>query len=102
MILAAALTFTGFLTARGINVESQRSWVAPEVNIYETPDGYVLEAEMPGVTKDGLEITLEGNTLTFVGHRHDEVVKGTLLYRESSSSLWRCVGCRRDSFWTGH
>ena len=39
--------------------------MAPEVNVFETKDGYVLEAEMPGVTKSGLEITLEGNDLTF-------------------------------------
>jgi HSP20 family protein len=36
------------------------NYVTPEVNIFETKDGYVLEAEMPGVNKDGLEITLEG------------------------------------------
>jgi HSP20 family protein len=75
----------------GSAAESQRSWVAPEVNIYETADGYVLEAEMPGVTKDGLEITLEGNTLTFVGRRQDEVVKGTVLYRESEPTDYRRV-----------
>src|SRR5256885_10201104 len=36
MILAAALTFTGFLTARGINVESQRSWVDGGFGRFET------------------------------------------------------------------
>lgn len=71
--------------------ERERTCVAPEVNIYETEDGYVLEAEMPGVTKEGLEITLEGNTLTFVGRRHDEVVKGTVLYRESEPIDYRRV-----------
>jgi HSP20 family protein len=70
---------------------TERSWVAPEVNIYETADGYVLEAEMPGVTKEGLEITLEGNTLTFVGRRQDEVVKGDVLYRESEPTDYRRV-----------
>ena len=39
------------------------------VNIFETKDGYALEAEMPGVNKDGLEITLEGNEITIVGRR---------------------------------
>jgi len=34
--------------------------VAPNVNIFETQEGYVLQAEMPGVGKDGLEVTLEG------------------------------------------
>src|SRR5437870_13911730 len=46
--------------------EPNREFAAPEVNIFETKDGYVLEAEMPGVRKDGLEITLEGNEITSV------------------------------------
>jgi HSP20 family protein len=52
------------------------------VNIVENKDGYVLEAEMPGVSKEGLEVTLEGNEMTIVGHRQDEAVTGTPLFRE--------------------
>lgn len=68
-----------------------RPFAAPDVNIYETNDGYVLEAEMPGVTKEGLEITLEDNTLTFVGKRSEEVVNGQALYRESRGVNYRRV-----------
>jgi HSP20 family protein len=68
-----------------------RPFVAPDVNIYETNDGYVLQAEMAGVTKDGLEITLEDNTLTFVGRRADEAIKGEVLYRESRGVNYRRV-----------
>jgi len=75
----------------GSAAQRERAWIAPEVNIYETADGYVLEAEMPGVTKEGLEITLEGNTLTFVGRRSNEVVQGTVLYRESEPTDYRRV-----------
>ncbi len=42
---------------------------SPAVDIYETKDAYVLQADMPGVPKDGLEITLEGSTLVLVGRR---------------------------------
>jgi len=70
---------------------AERPFVAPDVNIYETDDGYVLHAEMPGVTKDGLEVTLENNVLTFVGRRHEEPVKGDVLYRESRSANFRRV-----------
>jgi HSP20 family protein len=70
---------------------AERAFVAPDVNIYEKDDGYVLQAEMPGVTKDGLEITLESNTLTFVGRRHDDMVKGDVLYRESRAADYRRV-----------
>jgi HSP20 family protein len=60
----------------------EQEYVSPDVNIVETKDGYVLEAEMPGVSKDGLEVTLEGNEMTLVGHRQNEAVTGTPLFRE--------------------
>jgi HSP20 family protein len=68
---------------------AERAYVAPEVNIYETPEGYVIEAEMPGVSKDAIEVTLENNTLTFVGHRKEERVSGNALYRESRQADYR-------------
>jgi HSP20 family protein len=66
-------------------------FAAPDVNIYETEHGFVLQAEMPGVNKEGLEVTLEGNTLAFVGRRSDEPIKGTALYRESRPLNYRRV-----------
>jgi HSP20 family protein len=59
-------------------------FVSPVVNIYEEKDGYLLEAEMPGVGKDGLEITLEGSELTITGLRHAENASGEPLFRERS------------------
>jgi HSP20 family protein len=67
----------------------QTDYIAPEVNIFETKDGYVVEAEMPGVNKEGLEITLEGNELTIVGHRNSEQVNGQTLFRERRLSDYR-------------
>src|SRR3954469_11418523 len=63
--------------------EPQRGYLHPPVNVVETKDGYVLEAEMPGVGKDGLEILLEDNELTIVGHRRIGVDGAQPLYRES-------------------
>jgi HSP20 family protein len=71
--------------------ESPTEFVAPEVNIFETKEGYVLEAEMPGVSKEGLEITLEGNELTIVGHRNNEPTNGEALFRERRLSDYRRV-----------
>ena len=67
------------------------NYVTPEVNIFETKDGYVLEAEMPGVNKDGLEITLEGNEITIIGRRQPELLKADVLYRESRPADYRRV-----------
>lgn len=66
-------------------------FITPIVNIHETKDGYVLEAEMPGVNKDGLDITLENNELTITGRRANEPAFGELLFRESSTAHFRRV-----------
>jgi HSP20 family protein len=71
--------------------QTERRYAAPDVNIFETKDEYVLEAEMPGVSKDGLEITLEGNVLTLVGRRSDETPTGDAVYRESRPADYRRV-----------
>jgi len=68
-----------------------RGYVSPDVNIYETGEGYRLEAEMPGVTRDQLELTLENNALTLVGRRTDSNPPGNLLYRESRPADFRRV-----------
>jgi HSP20 family protein len=66
-------------------------FVVPEVNIFETQEGYVLEAEMPGVNKDGLEITIAGNEITIVGQRANEVASGEALFQERSTADFRRV-----------
>jgi len=66
-------------------------YLAPDVNIYESKDGYELEAEMPGVNKDGLEITLEGHEIAITGRRSDEVVPGETLFRERRNADYRRV-----------
>ena len=68
---------------------AREEYVSPEVNIFETGEGYVLEAEMPGVGKDGLEITVEENELTITGRRTAEPVTGELLFRERSTLNYR-------------
>ncbi len=73
------------------NSERVINYVSPEVNIFETKEGYVLEAEMPGVNKQGLEILLEGNELTIVGHRGGETPGGQALFRESHAADFRRV-----------
>ncbi|HZV36678.1 MAG TPA: Hsp20/alpha crystallin family protein [Verrucomicrobiae bacterium] len=68
-----------------------KNYISPEVNIFETKDGYILEAEMPGVNKEGLDIALEANTMTIHGRRTPQDVKGQALYRESSPADYRRV-----------
>jgi HSP20 family protein len=70
---------------------ARQEFVVPEVNIFETKDGYVLEAEMAGVDKSGLEITLEGTEITIVGHRRTEALPGEALFRECRDADYRRV-----------
>ena len=39
----------------------------PPVDIHETEDGIVLRADLPGVTKERLELRVDGNTLLVEG-----------------------------------
>jgi HSP20 family protein len=72
-------------------LEKTTSYDSPVVDIYETKDAYVLQADMPGVQKDGLEVLLEDNTLTLVGHRTPGPVTGEVLVRESNENDFRRV-----------
>jgi HSP20 family protein len=65
------------------------NFVTPFANIAETKDGYVLEAEMPGVSRDGLEVTVENGDLTIIGRRKNYESPGVLLYGESRGADFR-------------
>jgi len=79
-------------TAAGNGGGAQRvSFITPVANILETSDGYLLEAEMPGVAKDGMEVTVENGELVIVGRRGDKDLPGTAIYRESRQLDYRRV-----------
>jgi len=69
--------------------QPQRGYLHPAVNVVETKEGYVLEAEMPGVGKDGLEVLLEDNELTIVGRRNLAKEGFEPVYRESVDRDYR-------------
>ncbi len=72
-------------TARRVN------YLTPPANIFETKDGYVLEAELPGVNKEGLEVTVENNLLTLTGKRSAGAPAEETVYRESRDLDYRRV-----------
>jgi HSP20 family protein len=57
-------------------------YVTPLVDIENTKEGYVIRAEMPGVDKAGLEITVENGELIIIGHRQQLQFPGEPAYRE--------------------
>ena len=64
-------------------------FIAPPATVLENPDGYTLEVEMPGVSKENLDMWVENNELTILGRRSMPSVEGTLLHRESRQENFR-------------
>ena len=72
------------------NERAQREqFVAPSASVLENNDGYTLQVEMPGVNKDGLEISVENNQLMITGRRSMPNIDGTALHRESRTENFR-------------
>jgi len=71
--------------------QDQRDFVIPPANISGSDNEYLLEVEMPGVDKSGLEITVEGNELTIVGRRKTETPAGELYYSDWPQADYKCV-----------
>ena len=71
-------------SAEGAPVE--RFVFTPPIDIYETDDGLILHADLPGVTLDTLELQVQNNRLTLFGRVPDVVPEGARLvhqeYRE--------------------
>jgi len=64
-------------------------FVAPVSSVIEDGDGYMLQVEMPGVNKEGLEISVENNELTILGRRSLPTIDGALIHRESRPENFR-------------
>ena len=58
----------------GNNTLFTRDW-NPAVDVVENKDNYVLNAELPGMNKDDVKITLENNVLTIRGEKKNEFEK---------------------------
>jgi len=80
-------------TLARLNRDSDRAqteqFIAPPASVIEAGDGYTLEIEMPGVTKDGLDISVENNELTIIARRSLPRVEGTLIHHESRPENYR-------------
>ncbi|HMV51431.1 MAG TPA: Hsp20/alpha crystallin family protein [Blastocatellia bacterium] len=65
--------------------QAQGTW-APAVDIYETPAGFVLTAELPGVKNADIDVKVVDSTLILRGERHwGSEVPGENIHRLESS-----------------
>jgi HSP20 family protein len=67
-------------------------YFTPVVNLHQDGDGFTLEVEMPGVGKQGVEVTVEDGKLILGGHRTAASNDfGQALYRERKMGEYRRV-----------
>ena len=67
------------------------AFVTPLVDVETTDDGYVIRAEMPGVEKGGVEITVDNGEMTILGRRQPTEFTAELIHREIQPHDFRRV-----------
>jgi len=69
------------------SAQEVKNIIKPAVDIYETKTGVIVEAELPGVCKDSLNVELLNDQLTITGSRvNDQRLKDfNALYQECDS-----------------
>ncbi len=69
----------------GDETTKNETYFAPHVDIYETDREVAVVADMPGVTLEGIELSLEENILTLQGHRALPNHSGRIILEEYES-----------------
>lgn len=74
----------GELPSRTPEAESPRQhWVCtPPIDIFETPEGLVLRADLPGVTAETLDLQVQDNKLTLLGRVLEQAPAGASLIHQ--------------------
>ena len=62
--------FDGFLG--NLQQTGDGAFLSPPVDVEETPDEFIVRADLPGVSQKDVKVNLMGDTLTIRGNRTDE------------------------------
>ena len=81
---------TGNAVAAPAKAPERIDYVTPAVSIHEDADGYTIEAEMPGVTKEGVHVTVADGELVFTGAKAPRPA-GIRLHGETARADYRRV-----------
>lgn len=65
--------FRGSFLSEGDKLEDGSLLMIPPVDLYETPDCYMLSAELPGVESEDVHVEVHGSELSIWGERKVEV-----------------------------
>jgi HSP20 family protein len=75
----------GIPLGRGGELGTNGGWM-PKVDVSENEQAYVIKAEIPGVKKEDVKVSLEEGVLTLQGERHQEKErKGARFHRVERS-----------------
>ncbi|UCE97390.1 MAG: Hsp20/alpha crystallin family protein [Dehalococcoidia bacterium] len=55
--------------------------VMPTIDVYEEKGELVVKAELPGISKEDLDVTLEGDKLTIKAEKQEEIAEETTLHK---------------------
>lgn len=76
---------------RGLAPEARipivRGAEAPAVNVYDTGESLLVEAQLPGLTEEDVNIEATENTLTISGKRKVESPEGYTIHRRERADL---------------
>lgn len=72
-------------------VSPRVAYATPRVNLHQSADGYTLEVELPGVSREGLEISVDDGQLVITGQRAFVEQPGKAVYRERTATAYRRV-----------
>ncbi|KUP97170.1 Hsp20/alpha crystallin family protein [Thermobifida cellulosilytica] len=69
-------------TAFGEPAAASSLWT-PLADVSEDDDSFIVEAEVPGMTKDAIDIQVSGNELIISGHAEQEEKEGVRAHRRT-------------------
>jgi HSP20 family protein len=55
---------------------------SPPIDVYETEDAYVINAEVPGLARDQVELAVESSRLTIEGRREARPASGAVHFHQ--------------------
>ena len=75
----------------GRNYGHGTNWIVsdgvPRTNLYDKGDHFTIRAEVPGFSKEDLNIKIQGNYLEMSGKREADVPKGYAVHRSERGTL---------------
>jgi len=77
--------------------DSETAWRVPRTNIHEEEKAYVFTMEMPGVSRDNVEVHVEGDRLLIKGEKSEKTEEKNLVRREYHATRYeRSFGLGND------